>query len=271
MNAKKEVINNILSYKVTGENTLVVIGGFNSNDDEKTIEANKQLFKANIESTLKNIDETMTLSRYINIGKTFGDYIRNTAFLTLGIAIVAIALYIAWAFSGVVSGVNIFSFSTITIITLFHDVIIATGIYIFASFFFKEFQIDTYFITALLTILGYSINDTIVILDRIRTNLGNFSKGKNKKNLEDIINLSVNETLTRSIYTSLTLLIVLFTIFFFGPEAISGFVLVMIFGTIIGTYSSIFLASPLLFEMNKNAKIEKFEKKEVNIEDKIVV
>jgi preprotein translocase SecF subunit len=139
--------------------------------------------------------------------------------------------------------------------------------------YFPEFQIDTFFVTALLTILWYSINDTIVVFDRIRSNLRQYAWKwwKNWKDLYEIINLSIKETLTRSIYTSLTLFFVLTTIFLFWPETISGFILVMLFGTIVWTYSSIFIASPILYITNQNKKLSVYKKVVVNPEDKIVV
>jgi preprotein translocase SecF subunit len=148
--------------------------------------------------------------------------------------------------------------------------LVAFGLYIFVSLFYKEFQIDTFTITALLTILGYSINDTIIVFDRVRTNLKK-SIGKNKKKLAEIIDDSVNQTILRSIYTSLTLFLVLVAIFFFGPTAIKGFILVMIFGTIVGTYSSIFIAAPMLYDINKNKDLKPIEEKVYNPDDKIVV
>jgi preprotein translocase SecF subunit len=181
-------------------------------------------------------------------------------------------MYIAFAFSGSISWISSVSFAIIALITLLHDVIISTWLYIYTWNIFWEFKIDTFFITALLTILWYSINDTIVVFDRIRENLKLFWwKKKNWKNLEEIINLSVSETLTRSIYTSLTVLFVLFTILFVWPETIKWFILTMIFGTIVWTYSSIFIASPLLYEINKNKKLEVYKEKIYNPDDKIVV
>lgn len=265
----KEIINNIEAYKISWEERFVVIAWFDSSIEEKELDIYKVKYKDNLSDSLSEISSDISFVKYINIGKTFGDYIKNTAIQTIIIALVIISLYIAYAFSGSVRGISSMSFAIITIITLFHDIIISSGAYIFTSIFFPEFKIDTFFITALLTILGYSINDTIVVFDRIRSNL-KLHWGK-KKDLWEIVNLSINETLTRSIYTSLTLFFVLGTIFFFGPETVRGFVLVMMFGTIIGTYSSIFIASPLLYEFNKNKTLTMIEKKEESIEDKIVV
>lgn len=279
-----QVINDTSVYKITGENALSAViwfyditDGISNQEEiretEKLLDWYKNQIKDKTLEILQSQDESVLETKYQNIGKSFWDYIKNTAFLTLWIAILAIAIYVMHAFSGAVSGINVYSFALITIATLFHDVIISTGLYIFTSMFYSQFQIDTFFVTALLTILGYSINDTIVVFDRIRDNLRKFAgkKWKDEKNLYEIVNMSIKETVVRSIYTSATLLFVLITIFFFGPETISGFVLVMIFGTIVGTYSSIFIASPLFYMVNKNKTLSIYKKKVVNPEDKIVV
>lgn len=267
----KEVINSTEIFKITWENKFAVIAWFDSTIPEKDLENLKIEFKTKVFESLKKLDSEVIETQYINIWKSFWDYIKNTAILTLILAIIWIALYLAWAFSWVLNGWKIIlSFSSIVIITLFHDVIVAAWFYVFTSNFLPEFKIDTFFITALLTILGYSINDTIVVFDRIRSNLKLYTK-KNKKDFDEIINLSINETLARSIYTSLMVVVVLFSILFFWPETISGFVLTMIYGTLIGTYSSIFIASPMLYDFNKHEKIEVYEKKEISDNDKIVV
>ena len=265
----KEVINSTNAYKISGQNVLTVVVGFNSSIKSKKLSDLKENFRNQTLKILQNNDKTVIESSYTNIWKSFWDYIKNTAIITLILAIIGITLYVAWTFSWVVSWISASSFAIIVILTLFHDVIISSGLYIFTSNFFPEFKIDTFFITALLTILGYSINDTIVIFDRIRANLQEWAR-KNQK-LDIVINKSIWETLRRSIFTSLTLIFVLITTFFWGPESISGFILVMIFGTIVGTYSSIFVASPLLYEMNKNKKLEIIKKKVYNPDDKIVV
>lgn len=267
------VINNISAYRITWERSIVVVAWFDSTIDERTLDLLKLEFRNASLEAVKSIDSTAEETKYTNIWKSFWDYIRNTAFITLAIAIFAITIYVSWAFSWAVSGISSTTFWLITILTLFHDVIISTWFYVFAWHLFWQFQIDTFFVTALLTILWYSINDTIVIFDRIRSNLKMYAwkSGKQWKNLYEIINLSVNQTIKRSIYTSLTLLFVLFTIFMFWPEAISWFILAMIFGTIIGTYSSIFVASPILYQVNKDKILSVYKKVEVNPDDKLVV
>ncbi len=265
----KQVINNINVYRITGQKTISVVVWFYPIDDAKKLDELKNTFKTDVFNIIQKQDTTSIEAKYINIGKSFWDYIKNTAFITLALAIVAITFYVTFAFSWVVSWISVLSFAAITVITLFHDVIISSWAYIFISMYYPEFKIDTFFITALLTILWYSINDTIVVFDRIRSNLRQFAW--RWKNLDEIINLSVRETLTRSIYTSLTLIFVLTTIFLFWPETIKWFILVMIFGTFIGTYSSIFIASPILYQVNMKKKLSVYKKIIINPEDKIVV
>ena len=128
-------------------------------------------------------------------------------------------------------------FSLAAIIALLHDVIITVGIFSFLSY-----EINLSIVAAVLTIVGYSMNDTVVIFDRIRENL----KKSSKKTISEISNISTNETLSRTIVTSLTTLLALFSIFIFGGSILKGFSFAMIIGVIIGTYSSIFVATPLL-------------------------
>ena len=269
INSSTDIINTTSVYNVTGENIFVVEAGFNRGLPEVEIEAYKNDFRAKVDSYLFSYNESIEFSKYINIWASFWDYIKDTAKITLFLAIVGISLYVAYAFSQAVWGISSSSFAIVTIITLFHDVVIASGFYIMVSSFLPEFKIDTFFVTALLTILWYSINDTIVVSDRIRANLKLFW-GK-KKELKEIVNMSVNETLSRSIYTSVTLLFVLVAILFFWPESIGWFTLVMIFWTLVWTYSSIFIASPLIYEINKKKKLEVYKKKEKSQEDLIVV
>ena len=146
-------------------------------------------------------------------------------------------------------------FSLGSIIALFHDVIITLGIFSILSI-----EINLSIVAAVLTIVGYSMNDTVVIYDRIRENLSKF----NRLEIDQVSNLSVNETLSRTLITSVTTLLALFSIFILGGEILKGFSFAMILGVIIGTYSSIFVASPVLKYLKVSSKT--LEKKE----DKIV-
>lgn len=271
-NNNSEVINNINVYKTTWEKTISVITWFNNLNDEKVLTDLKNEYRKKAFDIIKKNDSTAIESSYQNIWKTFWDYIKYTAYLTLGLAIIWIFIYVYYAFSGSIAWITWFSFWLATLISLFHDVLAAAWLYFFFWFFFKWLQVDIYFITALLTILGYSINDTIVIFDRIRENLINFWwKEENWKDFYEIVNLSIFETFKRSIFTSLTLVFVLITILLFGPEALRWFIFVMLLWTIVWTVSSIFLASPLLYEINKNKKLVKYNKVNYNPDDKIVV
>lgn len=251
--ASKSAINTTTVYKVSGENVFVVEVGFNSSSDisAKDLDTIKTDFQNMLTAKLKE-STGATLVRYVNIGESFGDYIKKTAYLTLTMIIIVISLYIAWAFRGTVEGFTSFSFGAVTAVSLFHDVVIAFGLYVAASFFFPEFKIDTFFVTAMLTVLGYSINDTIVIMDRIRSNL--LIPANKKLDFGVMINNSINDTMTRSIFTSMTVVIVLVSLFFFGPQAIQGFALALIFGTLIGTYSSVCIAAPLLYDLTRLKK-----------------
>jgi len=269
INSEVNIINAINVYKISWEELFVVEGGFNRNFSETETESLKIAFRDQLIESYAEFSN-IELAKYTNIWASFWDYIRNTAIITLLLAVIAITLYISFSFSWSVSGISSLSFALITVLTLFHDIIISTGLYIIASSFFPQFQFDTFFITALLTILGYSINDTIVIFDRIRSNLREFwGRGKN---LFEIIHLSLEESITRSIYTSLTLVFVLIAIILFGPDSIKWFTLAMLFGTIVGTFSSLFIAAPLLYEFHKNVELKVYVKREdLSEEDKMVV
>lgn len=186
-------------------------------------------------------------TQYRNVGASFGDYIKKSGYLTLILAILAISLYIQYAFRGSIPGMASWPFAVVTSLSLAHDVVVAFGFYVVASYFFPEFKIDTFFITAMLTVLGYSINDTIVVMDRIRSNL--LHPKTSKGSFGQLIDSSIWDTMRRSIFTTLTVVIVLLAMFFFGPESIKGFTLALIFGTFVGAYSSICIASPLLVDL----------------------
>lgn len=154
-----------------------------------------------------------------------------------------------YAFRKSIEGTSSFTFGAITLITLFHDIVVAAGIYIALGVVLPELKVDTFFVTAILTILGYSINDTIVIIDRIRANYKD-KRSTDKRSEKQIFEDSIQVSLRRSLYTSMMLIIVLISMLFFGPEALRGFVTLMLLGTIVGTYSSICLAAPLLYDIN---------------------
>jgi len=183
----------------------------------------------------------VTELRFDSIGPSLGKELQRKAFYAIVIVLLAIIAYIAYAFRKVSQPVKSWKYGLAAIIALAHDILIVTGIYTILGHFLG-YQADSLFITALLTILGFSVHDTIVTLDRIRENLHRHQE----ETFETVVNRSINETIIRSINTSLTTFFVLLTIFLFGGKNIQSFALTLMLGIIIGTYSSIFIASPLL-------------------------
>lgn len=184
--------------------------------------------------------------RFDTIGPTIGAEFKHRSTIALGIAMIAIVLYIAWAFRHVSKPVSSWKYGVVAIVALIHDVTIPTGVFA-ALGHFQNVEIDSLFITALLTILGFSVHDTIVVFDRVRENL---HKLKHAEPYKDTVNRSINETFTRSVNTSFTVIFVLLAIFFIGGTTTRYFSLALILGIIFGTYSSIFIASPLLVIWN---------------------
>ncbi len=184
--------------------------------------------------------------RFDAVGPSIGNELKQKSFYAIILVLIFIIIYIAFAFRKVSKPVASWKYGVTAIIALFHDTIILLGVFSVLSYFYGV-EINTAFIAAVLTVLGYSVNDTIVIFDRIRENLP-----KSNENFEDTINTSVNQTLIRSINTSLTTALVLLSVLFFGGETITGFVSALLVGVVLGTYSSIFLASPLLVLWKRN-------------------
>lgn len=183
-----------------------------------------------------------------SVGPSIGKELKSKSFNTILIVLVLIVLYLAFVFRKVSKPVSSWNYGFSAIIALFHDVLIVLGIFAFLGKFYGV-QINAPFIAAILTILGYSVNDTIVVFDRVRENLP-----KSDDSFVNTIDKSIRETLTRSLNTSFTTLIVLLCILFFGGDTIKDFVLALAIGIFIGTYSSIFIASPLLVLFDRKKK-----------------
>ena len=179
---------------------------------------------------------------FASIGATIGAELTRKAMWALVINLVAISLYVAYAFRKVSHPVSSWKYAFITLITLFHDALIPIGLFAFLGHF-AGIEIDTNFIVAVLVVVGFSVHDTIVVFDRIRENL---RTGKSNEDFGGLVNRSIKETFTRSLNTSMTLIIVLAVLLILGAPTLKYFVLAMLVGTIAGTYSSIFVASPLL-------------------------
>lgn len=180
--------------------------------------------------------------RFNSIGPTIGAELRSKAGWAILSVIFAIVLYIAFAFRHVSQPISSWVYGLVAIVALIHDVVIPAGFYVAFGHFHLDAQIDVLFVTAILTILGFSVHDTIVVFDRTRENL----KLRTWKEFDVTVGHSVEQTFVRSINTSLTVLLVILTLYFLGGETTKNFALVLAVGIIVGTYSSIFLASPLL-------------------------
>ncbi len=211
-------------------------------------EKDHQNFKNILSQKFNGLDEL----QYQSIGPTIGDELRHNAYWAIILVLLGISLYVAYAFRKVSYPIKSWKYGIITLGTLFHDVIVPAGL--LAVLGWKlGIEVDSNFVVALLVVMGFSVHDTIVVFDRIRENLLN-QKGKSE--FSEIVNTSVNQTLARSINTSLALILVLLAMFFFGPTTLKYFILTILVGTTVGTYSSIFVASPLLTIWQKFSKVK---------------
>lgn len=175
------------------------------------------------------------------IGPTIGEEITQNAIKAIALASVLIILYITWAFRSVPKPASSFRFGVCAIAALVHDVLVVIGVFAILGHFFN-IEVDSMFVTALLTIIGFSVHDTIVVFDRIRENLKRFPSLP----FDKVVNESILQTFDRSLNTSLTVVLVLFAMLLFGGESIRWFVVALLVGIVSGTYSSIFNAAPLL-------------------------
>jgi preprotein translocase subunit SecF len=221
-----ELINTEGSGFTVGEIDVEVLGGEENKDkiEESAVLANKVLE-----------------DRIETIGPAISSQLRSRAIYAAIAVILAIIFYVAYAFRKVSKPVQSWKYGITAIIALVHDVTITMAVFALLGKY-AGVEIDIPFVVALLTILGYSVNDTIVVFDRVRENL--IKRGS--ENFAETVNLGVNETLVRSVNTSITTLVVLVSLFLFGGASIHYFSLALIIGILLGTYSSIFLASPLL-------------------------
>ena len=204
-----------------------------------------ELIKLIKDNLNKDLQTEINFRRVENVGPKVSKELLESGLIAIALSLSAMLFYIWVRFE--------WQFSVGSIIALVHDVIITVGIFSLLSF-----EINLSIIAAVLTIVGYSMNDTVVIYDRIRENLSKYTK----MNISEIANLSINETLSRTVITSVTTLLALLSIFILGGEILRGFSFAMILGVIVGTYSSIFVASPLLKYLKVTSKtMDKDEEK----------
>lgn len=210
---------------------------------------------ANVLSKLKSNIGTFKQEEYETIGPTIGAEITLNAVKAIALASILIVLYIAWSFRMVPKPVSSWQFGICAIIALLHDVLVLLGVFSILGHFFGV-EIDSLFVTALLTVIGFSVHDTIVVFDRIRENLRRVSGIP----FAHLVNDSILQTLVRSLNTSLTAMLVLFTMLIFGGDTIKWFIVAMLIGIASGTYSSIFNASPLLVVWQEWKEKRKYKK-----------
>ena len=183
----------------------------------------------------------MKEKNFNSVGPSVGSELKSKAIVSIIAVALAIILFIAYAFRKVSKPVSSWKYGLIAIVTLIHDIAIPSGTFALLVHF-RGAEVDTLFVVALLTVLGLSVSDTIVVFDRIRENLN----AHKNESFGDTVGRSLSQTFTRSINTSLTVILVLLTLFLFGPETTKNFSLLLVVGMFFGTYSSIFVASPIL-------------------------
>ena len=203
---------------------------FENNENRNVIEQ----IKLNLD---KSFGSSFNFRRVENVGPKVSDELLKSGVIAISVALALMLIYIWIRFE--------WQFSLGAIMALFHDVIVTLGL-----FSLLGLEINLSIIAAVLTIVGYSMNDTVVIFDRVRENLRKYSDIK----IFELTNISINETLSRTLITSITTLLALLSIFFFGGEVLKGFSLAMIFGVIFGTYSSIYIANTVLVRLNVSQK-----------------
>ncbi len=232
-----------------------------------------------LEDKLTGLEEGSTVIRNTSVGPVIGAEMKEKAFWSIGMVLVVIIIYVAFAFLGVGVPVGSWVYGSMTVLVLFHDILVPVAVMSLLGAFWGV-EVDVLFVTALLTILGYSVNDTIVIFDRVREKLTqNRTEKRTKieepggiareeveytltKPFDQIVGEAVDDTMARSINTSLTVLLALLALYFFGSVVTQTFALILIAGVIAGAYSSIFIASPMLvaYAERKEKKIEREQK-----------
>jgi preprotein translocase subunit SecF len=184
--------------------------------------------------------------RFETVGPTVGEELTRKAILAVLIASAAVVVYIAWTFRHVPKPYSSWKFGASAVVSLVHDALMVLGLFSILGHFYQV-EIDALFVTAMLTIIGFSVHDTIVVFDRVRENLPKMPKST----FEEVVDFSLGETLVRSLNTSVTIMLTLTSLLLFGGESIRWFTLALLIGIISGTYSSIFNAPPLLVVWEK--------------------
>lgn len=226
------------------------IGGFSvrPSGEKNYVVRTKELSEAEktlLLSALSADGVSPTIERQNTVGPTAGAELQSKAFKAIAVVVFMIVLFVTFAFRKVSRPVASWKYGLATIIALIHDVVIPTGIFVYLGHTLG-YEMDLLFVTGLLAILGYSVHDTIVVFDRVRENLSLNYQEKRTEDFGTTVGKSVSQTFARSINTSVTIFITLLALYIYGSSATASFALLLIIGLITGTYSSIFVASPLL-------------------------
>ncbi|MFA6105316.1 MAG: protein translocase subunit SecF [Patescibacteria group bacterium] len=222
-----------------GDNKYLIRTSFLSEDQHQSLVKKMQ-------STFGKDGSVVHEESFETIGSAVSEQLRQRAISSIIWVNVAIILYVAYAFRGVSRPVASWKYGLLAIVALIHDILLVMGAFAVMGHYFGV-EVETDFILALLTVLGFSVTDTIVVYDRIRENIVHHSAA----NFPEIVNVALNETLMRSLNTTLTVLLPLFALYFLGGESIRNFSLALLIGMASGAYSSIFIASPLLVYVEK--------------------
>lgn len=227
--AQKSEIGTVISQTTNDNGLLVKTGVISKDQHDKFL------------SALGEVAGEYTQVKYESIGPVIGKELRTDAFWQLLLVSAGIIFYIAYAFRKVQRPITSWRFGVAAVLALVHDLLVVLGVFALLGHF-RGVEIDSMFVTAMLTVLGFSVHDTIVVFDRIRENLRVYAG----QSLEYVVNQSVTQTVVRSLNTSFTVLFVLLALLLFGGQSIYYFVLALFVGIVTGTYSSIFIASPIL-------------------------
>ncbi len=245
---KQDVETAVHAYEKAHPDTLgnVVVSAINGQKGLSFLLRTKPMSNETHVDVLKSLGTSLAVPvtelQYTTIGPSLSANLKKNTLIAIAVASIAMVTYLAIAFRKLPRKLNPLKFGVLAVIGFIHDVIITSGFFVVVSRF-TTFEFDPLFVTALLTILAYSANDTIVIFDRIRDNMTHESR---HETLAQVVDRGLRQCVTRTFNTMAAALIMLVTLFFFGSESIKWFILALIFGTVIGVYSSYFIAAPLL-------------------------
>ncbi len=224
-------INNTSVQKAEDNNLIIRTSFLNEEKHQQVLKKIQEVSK----------DNGLIEQRFETIGASVSKQLRERAILAIIFVSLGVILYVAYAFRKVSQPVKSWKYGALALVAVLHDLLLVMGVFAILGRF-KGVEVDVAFVVALLTVLGYSINDTIVVYDRVRENLIH----RGNRSFAEVVNDGLNQTFARSINTTLTTLLPLFALFFFGGPTIHNFVLALLIGVASGAYSSIFIASPLL-------------------------